>query len=321
MERRSRINRYPTKDKEHRIDTPSARHKRIFKLLDPFYSFKFLTTSAINYLEPVNAIYNSKELGYLYQAPNFYLDRDPEQQKSRAYHYRDAIYSIDDAGKRCLAKEGYVWREAKHRSSEFAHEFNIDIGFYLPMMVAVKDDPAFTLIDTRNLFDHANMPRATRASETPFTVLIDGERVRLDGRPVVLNRTRGDKTASICIPGIQHERNTKGVRVKDLDRSSVGKHVRHAIAAHVQRLYEKHFGFDNFILPFLFTNESQMRLTLDYIEELRPRGCEFIICKTFSDLAHLDRFPKPSAELFMSPWRRAGLCDFTFDQEAFFPTP
>src|SRR5438067_581725 len=135
MERRPRNHRYPEKDKEHPIPTPSARHKRIFELLDPFYHFKFLTTSAINYFEPVNAIYNSKELGYLYQAPNFYLDRDDEQRKSHAYHYRDAVYSIDEAGKRSLANQGYAWRPATHRSSEFAHEFNIDMGFYVPTLI------------------------------------------------------------------------------------------------------------------------------------------------------------------------------------------
>ena len=319
MERRQRQSRFPAKGKEHPIERPSARHKRIFRHLDPFYGFKFLTTSAINFLEPVDPIYNSQMLGHLYQSPNFYLDRDPEQQKSHAYHYRDAVYSIGEAAKRCLANEGYVWREAKHRSSEFAHEFNIDMGFYVPMMVAVKQDPSFTLIDTSDLFEHSNMPRSTRESDTPFTVMIDGERVRLDGRPVVLNRTCDGRTTSICIPGIQHERNTKGVRVKDLERSSVGKHVRHAIAAHERGLYERHFGFDTFVLPFLFTNDSQMRLTLDYIEELRPGGCEFIICKTIPDLAHLDRFPKPSADYFLTPWKRASHHDFVFNDAAFFP--
>jgi hypothetical protein len=315
MERRSRINRYPPKDTEHRIDTPSERHKRIFKLLDPFFSFKFLTTSAINYLEPVNSIYNSKQLGYLYQAPNFYLDRDPEQQKSHAYHYRDAVYSIGHAGKRCLADDGYVWRDAKHRSREFAHEFNIDMGFYLPMMVAVKENPALTLIDTREFFNHPNTPRATRESEHPFQVVIGDERVILDGRPVVLKYNE----ASICVPGIQHERNTKGVRVKDQDRSSVGKHVRHAIAAHEQRIYEKHYGFDNFILPFIFTNEAQMHLTLQYILELRPSGAASIICKTIPDLAYETAFPKPSSDYFLSPWLRAGHPPFTFSEHDFFP--
>jgi hypothetical protein len=243
------------------------------------------------------------------------LDRDPEQQKSRAFHYRDAVYSIDEAGKRCLAKDGYVWREAKHRSHAFAHEFNIDMGFYLPLMVAVKEDPALTLIDTRAFLDHPNTPRAARESQHPFQVSIGDERVILDGRPVVL---KYNETA-LCIPGLQHERSTKGVRVKDPDRSSVGKHLRHAIAAHEQRIYEKHYGFDNFLLPFIFTNDAQMHLALQYILELRPNGVPFIICKTIPDLAYEAAFPKPSSELLLSPWQRAGHPQFTFSERDFFP--
>lgn len=308
-ERRARRSRYPLPGHEHPITKPSARHKRIFQKLDPFFGYKFLTTSTINFFEPVEPIYNSQHLGWLYQSPNFYLDRHPEQERSPTYHYREAVYHLDAAGKRCLEKNGYAFRDAQHRSKIFAHEFLVDMGFYFPLEAFVKSDPALTLIDTRELFEHPNFPKATYKSATPFLAKIGEDRVTLDGRPVVI--TRDGK--SICIPGIQVERNrTKGVRVKDEERSSVGKHIRHAIAAQKSGIYDDLFGFDKVIIPFIFTDAAHERLALQYIGEVKTGGCEFIITKTLPDLAYEDKFPKPSPEFFATPWNRVGYPPFGF---------
>jgi H-NS histone family protein len=61
--------------------------------------------------------------------------------------------------------------------------------------------------------------------------------------------------------------------------------VRHAIVAHDQRLYEKQFGFDSFVLPFVFTNDAQIRIKMammgfsaeDFLSKVRkqtqPAAC------------------------------------------------
>src|SRR5258708_5200236 len=99
---RRRYDRHPPKEKQHPIKHPSERDVRVFKRLDPFRGCKFLTTSWLQYLEPATivsktgkGVYNSQRLGFLWQEPNYYLERDPEQLNTRNIDYKDSVYSLD----------------------------------------------------------------------------------------------------------------------------------------------------------------------------------------------------------------------------------
>lgn len=287
----------------------------LFKLLDPFNAFKFLTSVWLHRFVGGNETAFKHRLRKLYD--NAFLDRDPEQKHTENFDYKHTVYSLGPAGKRALEKVGYVCRPATHRSREYSHEFLVDTGFYAPMRAAAEEQQGFSVLTVSDLLAHDNVPKETRESREPLVVKLDNDKVTLDGAPVLLKRTVRGEQRVICIPGIQVERGTKGVRVKDLTRSSVGKHLRHAVEAKESNAYRRHFGFDNMILPFIFTSETQTALAMDYLKEFRPRGCAYIVFKTIPDLAYQRHFPKPSSDFFTSPWLRVGHAPFVFNEEAF----
>lgn len=329
MSYRLRDNRYPEKGREHRIEKPTVLHKRFFRWLDPYYYFKYLDTCWLTYLEPGEAKYPhnrqirlSQQLGWLYQAPNFYLDRHEDQNYSVNKFRRPAVYNLDK-GREHLP---YPYKTPYYRSHEYAHEFLVDMGFYAPLLSAVLEDDAFNLIDTWQLLhEHPLFPERTKAEERPFTFSLENESVILDGRPVVLLRTRNTVTEAICIPGVQVERVTKGVQERVDGGSSVGKHLRHAIEIFEAGMFEERYGFDRIILPFIFsskkgiqTAEAQMNLAMRFVRDVLKKNPRYLIFKAIEHLPTMENYPKPSPALFLSPWKTVSGEEFRFDDSAFF---
>jgi hypothetical protein len=113
------------------------------------------------------------------------------------------------------------------------------------------------------------------------------------------------------------------------------KHLQHAIEFINDRNYERHWGFDNCLIPFLFTKELRENRAMQFVREAHGPS-PFLLFKTIPDIGLLPHFPKPehydrtyhyneedwvppdTVHVFTNPWSRVGFPDFylnTFDQK------
>ena len=102
-----------------------------------------------------------------------------------------------------------------------------------------------------------------------------------------------------------------------------------------KRHFERHWGFDNCLIPFLFTQEVRKNRAMQFVRAERGK-CSFLLFRTIPDLGLLRHFPRPDhydatyqikageprvpddIRLFSDGWQRVGHPDFylnTFDEK------
>lgn len=336
----------------HRIIAPheiDQRYIAVLQRLEPYYHFKYLTPPWLHYLCDFKIEYSvfRKYLAYLRQAPNHFLSCPEHQLASPNTPYKTLIYELAERGLNELINRGLVDKRhspdpdakspkskrnhafALHRSNSYYHEVIVDLGYYAPLHYLARSDPRLRLIDFPQLTAHANVPKATRELRDPLLVSLKSEQTRFDGTPHVLIRKRDDGVElPLGIPGIQVDRGTERFE-------QVEKHLLHAIEFVEQRHFERHWGFDNCLIPFLFTKEVRKNRAMQFVRKER-RTCSFLLFQTVPDVGLLRHFPRPehydrsyeyrhdeprhpdNIHLFTNPWQRVGFPDFylsTFDEK------
>ena len=157
----------------------------------------------------------------------------------------------------------------------------VDLGYHLPLRYLTDNDPALRLIDFAQLLEHPNVPLATRQSKDPLLIPLKHDAVRFDGTPHVIVRERPDGVSlALGIPGIQVDRTDSFEQIE--------KHILHAIEFIEDRHYERHWGFDNCVIPFLFTKEVQEEPR----HAIHPQGARHVPVPPLSDHSRL-RAPAP----------------------------
>ena len=331
----------------HRLDD---RYVEVLRHLEPYRYFKYATIPWLHYLVGAEVEYSvfRKYLGYLREAPNHFI-RWPEQQNaSPNTPYKTLVYDLGERGLNELIRRGLAPKrhspdpEAKrpksnrnhpfalHRSNSYYHEFIVDMGYYAPLRHLVVNDPQLRLVDFAHLLLHPNVPRATREARDPLLIKLNLVETRFDGTPHVIVRKRADGLEyPLGIPGIQVDRGT------ERGFEQVEKHLLHAVEFMEDHHHQTHWGFDNCLIPFLFTKEVRKNRAMQFIRKERGT-CSFILFQTIPDLALEPHFPKPAhydrdhryqdgewvppgnIHIFTNPWQRVGYPDFylnTFDKK------
>lgn len=323
------------------------RYLSVLTRLDPNRAFKYATIPWLHSLCRPEVEYSvfRKYLGYLRQAPNRYIRCPDQQNASPNVPYKTLVYELaergitllrsrglmpepisldDETGKKPTRSRGF----AQHRAHSYYHEVIVDLGYFAPLHHLVQNNDALRLIDYTALLDHPNVPSVTRASRDPLLITLKYGQTRLDGTPHVLVLSRPNASPlSIGIPGIQVDRGTETFE-------RVEAHLRNAAEYIADRHHERLWGFDNCMIPFLFTSDARKQRAIAFVE--RERGSfPFLLLKTVPDLGLLHHFPKPqhydptyrfhddeprppdSIHVFTTPWQRAGFPDFrlnTFEE-------
>jgi hypothetical protein len=328
----------------HQID---SRYIEVLKRLEPYHYFKFLTIPWLHYLTGLGVEYSvfRKYLGYLRQAPNHYLVCPEQQYASPNVPYKTLVYELGERGLNELIRRGIATERrstdpgskpsrakrnhsfALHRSNSYYHEIIVDLGYFAPLHHLVRSDANLRLIDFAQLMAHPHVPLVTRSASDPLLIQLKADTLRFDGTPHLLVRTREDgESLSIGIPGIQVDRGTESFQ-------QVERYLAHAIEFVEGHHYEHHWGFDNCLIPFLFTKEVRKNRAMQFVREVRG-NCPFLLFQTIPDLGLLHHFPRPehydkayvyaddeprhpdNIHLFTNPWQRVGYPDFylnTFD--------
>jgi hypothetical protein len=202
------------------------------------------------------------------------------------------------------------------------------VGFR-PLHHLVRNDPSLRLLDFAQLIAHHNVPMKTREARDPLLVELKNEQLRFDGTPHLIIRKRADGVSlPLGIPGIQVDRGTETFE-------QVEKHLMNAIEFVEGRHFERHWSFDNCLIPFLFTKEMRKNRAMQFVRGERG-NCSFLLFQTIPDLGLLHHFPRPehydrayqyiegepvhpdSIHIFTNPWQRVGHADFylnTFDEK------
>jgi hypothetical protein len=107
----------------------------------------------------------------------------------------------------------------------------------------------------------------------------------------------------------------------------VESHLLSAIEFIERRQFETHWGFDNCVIPFLFTNEARKNRAMDFVRQERGPFA-FLLFQTIPDIGLLRHFPRPqhytpsyrygetepvhphNIRTFSNPWQRVGCSDF-----------
>lgn len=337
----------------HRLITPADiddRYIQVLSHLEPYHYCKYATIPWLHYLAKSGVEYSvfRKYLGYMREAPNHLIGCPEQQNASPNTPYKTLVYELRERGLNELIRRGLVRKRhspdpeaprpktkrnhafALHRSNSYYHEIIVDLGYHLPLRHMVGSDPALRLVDFAQLMQHANVPTTTRAARDPLLIQLRNEEMRFDGTPHVIVRTGTDGVAlPLGIPGIQVDRGTETFE-------QVEKHILNAIEFVEDRHYARHWGFDNCLIPFMFTKEVRKNRALQFVRQERTK-CSFLLFQTIPDLGLEPHFPKPqhydrsyqyqagewvppeSIHIFTNPWQRVGHPDFclnTFEEEA-----
>ena len=319
------------------------RYLSVLAHLDPERAFKYATIPWLHWLCRPDVEYSvfRKYLGYLRQAPNRYI-RCPEQQSaSPNVPYKTLVYELAPRGVALLRDRGLIKDRispldetdkgakrrrspAAHRAHSYYHEIIVDLSYFAPLRHLVRSAPELQLVDFAHLLNHSNVPKSTRDASDPLLVTLKSGQTRFDGTPhLILRRRPRASPLTIGIPGIEVDRGTEV-----FDR--VEAHLRNAIEYIEDRHHERIWGFDNCMIPFLFTSEARKARALAFVERTRGRF-PFLLFKTVPDIGLLHYFPKPrhydpayryeegepkppaAIHVFTTPWQRAGFPDFSLN--------
>jgi hypothetical protein len=293
----------------------------VLRLLEQYYRFKYLTIPWLHYLSNIQVEYSvfRKYLGYLRQVPNNYLVCPEQQNASPNVDRKTLVYQLGERGLNELLHRGdarghigqndrdplkpsrnFSW--AVHRSHSYYHEIVVDLGYFAPLHRLVRDTSSLRLIDFERLMTHPHVPAQTRQASDPLLIQLKDAQLRFDGTPHLLIFKRTDGTSrTIGIPGIQVDRGTESL-------PHLGKHLMHAMEFIENRHFELHWGFDNCVVPFLFTSEARKRRAMEFVR--RERGlCTFLLFQSVPDIGLLRRFPPLDEHVFTHPWERVGYSD------------
>src|SRR5262249_42182692 len=158
------------------------------------------------------------------------------------------------------------------------------LGYFLPLRYLTDKDPALRLIDFAQLLQHQHVPLTTRQSSDPLLIPLEADAVRFDGTPHVIERQHRGVSLALGIPGIQVDRTDSYEQIE--------KHVRQALEFVEGGHHERHWGFDNCAIPFLFTKEVKKNRAMDFLRKKRAL-CPFLLFQTIPDYALLRHFPRP----------------------------
>jgi hypothetical protein len=323
----------------HEID---ERYIEVLRLLEPYYHFKYVTIPWLHYLSKIPVEYSvfRKYLGYLRQSPNNYLVCPKLQNASPNVDRKTLVYELGERGLNELIHRGLVPKRhssksertplqptrnaafALHRSNSYYHEIIVDLGYYAPLHQFVRGDPNLRLVDFVRLIQHPNVPQQTREAKDPLLIQLKETQLRFDGTPHLLIRTRADGVMlPLGIPGIQVDRGTESFR-------QLTKHLFSAIEFIENRHFESHWGFDNCVIPFLFTSEARKLRAMEFVRQERGK-CAFLLFQSIPDIGLLRHFPRPEhyasgykyadgeqpvhsdgIRIFTNPWQRVGCADF-----------
>src|SRR5580704_9936555 len=263
---------------------PTQRDIEIFKLLG---RFDYLPADCIHAFVGGSEKALRYRLNLLSRKPNLYLSRPDQQRHSADANCRPLIYELDERGARMLRDRGLPCSTKTYRRN-FAHELMV-AQITASIELGTRDNSHIRLITWPEILASEKTPKGTREASNPASIPVSyslrgqfqrGE-VVADGQPFGLERTIDGKRSYLFFPGVEADCATEPLDASAIDRSSIAKKFAAYTAVAEQGIYRSHFGFPNFLVPFITTTASRLRSMTELLDRLTGRrGSKMFLFKT-----------------------------------------
>jgi len=289
---------------------PTDRDLEIFGLLT---RYRYLPSDYIHAFVGGSMSALSRRLNLLSRKPNLYLARPHQQRETADANHRRLIYELDERGG-CALKERGLASPPKSPHRNFAHELMVS-QIMASFELGTCERTNIRLITWPEILANLNTPEATRQSPTgasiPVIFTTHGKRysvhVNADARPFGIERVIDGSRSYLFFPGIEADCGTEPVEAAGFDRSSIAKKFAAYTAIAEQRIYRSHFGFPNFLVPFIAPTRGRMDSMMTLLLRMTGgRGSKMFLFKTFPVLSSVERTPRAGGRMLTEPWRRAG---------------
>ena len=280
--------------------------------------YRYLPADYIHALVGGNFKHLIHRLNVLSREPNLFVDRPQQQRANANANHRPLIYELDERGIRVLQERGFEYQRTRSPAS-FAHELMVcQIMASFELGARATD---VRLITWHDILRSQRLPETTRRSPKPFhipvTVTVDGQRldthVAADGHPFGVARSIDGRPAYYFCPGIEADCGTEPVDASDFARSSIYKKFVLYLAVEAQGIHRSHFGFPNFYVPVITTNETRARSMMDVLSRITGgTGSKIFLFKTFPAFTSFEKPRPPSGHMLTEDWQRVGHPPFNF---------
>lgn len=287
----------------------SERDLEVFKLLA---QYRYLPIDYIHRFVGGNAKALARRLNLLSRKPNLCLARPSQQRESASANYRPLIYELDNRGYALLRERG-VPLPPKVPCRNFAHELLI-AQIAASFELGTRERPHVRLISWREILANPTTPQATRHSSSPSSIPVTftmrGERIFLnltaDAQPFGLERMIDGRRTYLFFPGVEADCATEPLDATDPARSSIAKKFAAYAAIADQGIHQTHFGFPNFLVPFVTSSAARMHSMMTLLEKMTGAGSKMFLFKTFPTFTSGEK-PRPAGgHMLTDPWQRAG---------------
>jgi hypothetical protein len=257
-------------------------------------------------------------LNILSREPNLFINRPKQQRANASANCRPLIYKLDHRGAHILSEQGIEYRRNRG-AGNFAHELMICQIMASFELGARETGVRFITWD--DIIRSENLPDKTRQSPKPFhipiSVSVDGHQIHThvaaDGNPFGIARPIDERLAYYFFPGIEADCGTEPVNASDFARSSIYKKFVLYLAVEAQDIHRSHFGFPNFYVPVITTNETRARSMMDVLSRITSgAGSKIFLFKTFPAFTSFEKPDPPSGRMLTEDWQRVGNPPFNF---------
>jgi len=280
--------------------------------------YRYLPADYIHALAGGNFKHLIHRLNILSRAPNLFLNRPHQQRANANANCRPLIYELDERGANALHERGFEYRRNRVQGS-FAHELMV-AQIMASFELGARERNAH-LITWDDILRSQALPETTRRSAKPFhipiTLTVDGQRlethIAADGEPFGIGRTIDGQRGYFFCPGIEADCGTEPVDASDFARSSIHKKFVLYLAIEAQGIHRSHFGFPNFCVPVITTNEIRARSMMEVLKRITAgKGSRIFLFKTFPAFTSFEKPPQPSGRMLTEDWQRVGYPPFNF---------
>lgn len=271
--------------------------KPILDLLNPAYRYQELPSHFIAAL--TGRPYDAKLLNRLAQLAHLGHLRpfNPNGKTSKHYSYS-------------LNSTGFNRNDRPHRILLDLVKASIEIG--------IKADSAFKLSDWEALLAFRNtrgepmIPPSTLAildkGKNPHKIRLEDGHVLPDGRPFQIHHMPTDK--HLFVLGFEIDRATEPLTTTRERRNIEEKFAHYnEVFDKRNRLYTKHYGFDNSVMIWLTVSESRMHAMKRLLAD-KFGPASYHLFTHWKDWYYEVSFPQPDGTMFERPYERVGYPDF-----------
>lgn len=236
----------------------------------------------------------------------FSLIAEPRQQYN-VYnaHCKDNIYELGKNGTAYLKAAGLYPGYKVGNGDPYHHEL-LTCLVIASLEIECKQIAGVDFIPWSELITFDQVPTSTKLAENPFRIPNGKNKQGAttytipDGLPFLL---RGN-SKQFFFPGIETDMNTESLTGNA--RVTVEKKFKSYINIANNKMFKKHFGFDNMLVLFVFTSRQRMENAKKLLDKItKGRGCSFILF-TYTDHLRSTRTSPDPVQLLPSDWDRVG---------------